>query len=97
VLVEPPLLHFPRFRALALFGRRSHELVVRTSMPASENLHISGCEQSQRRSRLFDHLIGAGEQRVRHGEPERPSGGEIDDQIELGRLLDRDVGRLRSA
>src|SRR5262249_8077142 len=40
-IVAPPLLHFPRFRALALFGRRPHEHVVRTSMPASENLHIS--------------------------------------------------------
>ena len=41
-IVAPPLLHFPRFRALALFGRRPHEHVVRTSMPASENLHRFG-------------------------------------------------------
>src|SRR5262245_1941158 len=31
---------------------------------------ISGCEQPQQQS-LFDHLVGAGEQTVRHGEAER--------------------------
>src|SRR5947208_7185259 len=31
-----------RFRALALFGRRSPERVVRSSLPASENLHKTG-------------------------------------------------------
>src|SRR5258707_9382531 len=33
--------HLPRFRALALFGRRPHQCVARPSMPASENLHRS--------------------------------------------------------
>ena len=32
----------PRFRALALFGRRSPQCVESLVMPASENLHISG-------------------------------------------------------
>ena len=36
-----------RFRALALFGRRPAERVVRSVLPASENLHITGCEQVQ--------------------------------------------------
>src|SRR5258708_12680706 len=31
--------HLPRFRALALFGRRPHQCVARPSMTASENLH----------------------------------------------------------
>src|ERR1700730_18347441 len=31
----------PRFRALALFGRRSPERVASSSLPASENLHIA--------------------------------------------------------
>jgi hypothetical protein len=35
---------------------------------------------------LFDHLIGAGEQRRRHVEAERLRRLEIDDQFELGRL-----------
>ena len=34
-----------RFRALALFSRRSPERLVRSSLPASENLHSSGLMQ----------------------------------------------------
>jgi hypothetical protein len=41
---------------------------------------------------LFDHLVGAGEQRLRHGEAEGLSGRQVDHQLELGRLLDRQVG-----
>src|SRR5216683_1459357 len=37
----PPVPHFPRFRALALFGRRSPQCVDSLVMPASENLHKS--------------------------------------------------------
>src|SRR5262249_10875831 len=46
--------------------------------------------------RLFDHLVGAGEQLVRHSEAEQPRGLGVDDQLELGRLQDWQVGRLRS-
>src|SRR6266849_7750998 len=35
----PPVPHFPRFRALALVGRRSPQCVDSLVMPASENLH----------------------------------------------------------
>src|SRR5262249_39626391 len=45
----------------------------------------------------FDHLVGAGEQRRRHGEAERIGGREINKEIEFGRLLDRELGWLRSA
>src|SRR5229473_764738 len=37
----PPVPHFPRFRALALFGRRPPQRVDSLVMPASENLHTS--------------------------------------------------------
>src|SRR5262249_32946752 len=42
----------------------------------------------------FDHLVGAREHR-RHFEAERLCGRNVDDEIEFGRLLDREVGRFR--
>ena len=45
---------------------------------------------------LFDHLVGASEQRRWHGEAERPRGLEIDRQLELGRLLDRQFALLEA-
>jgi len=43
---------------------------------------------------LLDRLIRAPQQRRGNGQPERPRGLEIDDQLELGGLLDGQVGRL---
>src|SRR5262245_134597 len=42
----------------------------------------------------FDHLVGAGENRVWHGQAEGLGGLEIDDELEPGRQLDRQLARL---
>jgi hypothetical protein len=46
-------------------------------------------------ARLFDHLVGAGNQRRRHVEAERLRHDQVNDEVELGRLLDRKIGGLR--
>ena len=43
---------------------------------------------------LIDHLVGAAEQREREGNAERFGGLEIEDQLDLGGLLNGQVGWL---
>ena len=43
---------------------------------------------------LFDHLVGAAEQRERDGKAKGFGCLEIDDQLDVGGLLDRNIGRL---
>ena len=45
-----------------------------------------------RNSGLLDHHIGKREELVRHRQAKRLSSVEVDDQFELSRLLDRQVG-----
>ena len=54
----PPGAHPPRFRALALLGRRPHQCVESHVIRRPRNLHISGPEQSQQSNPLFDRLVG---------------------------------------
>src|SRR5512132_3217741 len=49
---------------------------------------------SLRLAHSLDHLVGAGEQRRRHGQPEHPGGRGVYHQLELARLHDRQVRRL---
>ena len=46
--------------------------------------------------RLLNHRVRAQQQRLRDGDTERLRGFEVDDQLELRRLLDGEVGRLRA-
>ena len=48
----------------------------------------------QQTKALFDHLIGAGEERRGHFDVERLGGLQIDEQLEFVGPIDRDVTRL---
>ena len=48
----PSVPHTPRFRALALFGRWPPQRVDGLGIPASENLHRTGCERIAARQPL---------------------------------------------
>ena len=52
---------------------------------------------SPARADLFDHLVGAGEQRWWHFQTYRLGGRQVDDEVEHGRLLDREFTRFRPA
>ena len=45
---------------------------------------------------LFDHFVGASEQRLRHGEAERFGGLEVYGELEFGGFLNRELSRVRS-
>src|SRR5258707_13280160 len=46
--------------------------------------------------RLFDHLVGAAEDRLRNHEAERLRGFQVNEQLDFGGLLNRQVGRVLS-
>src|SRR5256885_11528273 len=72
--------------------------------PANGNPKLSGfgpagliataIARGRRRASTIDHLVGAGEQRRGNFQAEDARGLRVDDQLELGGLLDRKVGRL---
>src|SRR5262245_43177476 len=50
-----------------------------------------------RRSSLFDHLVGAGEQRRRHSDRKGRGSNHVDGEVKLRRLLDWQVSGLGTA
>jgi len=64
---------------------RRHSLDSRVARRQSHSYLASG---------LFDHLVGADEERQRKGDAERFGGLQINDQLKLRSLHNRQVGRL---
>ena len=56
---------------------------------------IPHCNKSA--SFLLDDLVGSSEQHGRDFDADRPRSDQIDSEIELSRLLDRNIGGLRAA
>jgi hypothetical protein len=74
-----------------------------SALPPTADIRRTGCHvrfvplatnAPQQTAFLFDHLVGAGEQRLRQGEAERLGGLEVDHQLELCRLFNRQITRL---
>jgi hypothetical protein len=58
---------------------------------------VSSCSTCRvRKAELFDHLVGGSEQGRRNGEAEHRGGLDVEDQLELARLYNRQVGGLRT-
>src|SRR5262245_14013051 len=82
-------------------AHRPRRIRLRPSDARKDREYGSTCRQTQKLSAgrfhpslisLFDQLVGAGEQRRRNFEAKRLGGRQVDDELELGRLHDRQVG-----
>src|SRR5438874_2999737 len=70
----------------------------RTRSPRNRDPSPDSAQRNSRanQGRLFDHLVGADEQRLWHRQTERHGRLEVDHQLEFGWLLDRQVGGCRT-
>src|SRR5262245_36889280 len=58
---------------------------------------VSSCNKEVAVVRLFNHFVSDGEQRRRYGQAKHARSRVVDDELELGRLLYRQVARLLAA
>ena len=74
------------------------KLTVKADVRVRQLSAISGPAQVQQTQQaLLDHLVGAGKQRRRNFKTESLRGRKVYNEIELGRLFDRNFARLRPA
>jgi hypothetical protein len=66
----------------------------RNAIAPSRSALTSNTIDPKRASRLLDHLVGGGQKRFRDYQAERFSRVQIDEQLDLGRLLDRQIAWL---
>jgi len=78
-------------------GTRTHKSTMLINVrlaPTSGAKAKLAAQRTQQKAPLFDHLIGATEERDWDGEAQRPRRLEVDDQLNFGGLLDGQVGRF---
>src|SRR5262245_26319999 len=93
-MVEPLRHHQTKEAATDMFylPPPRHISTLPKSGPTAMSAAMSGSPESGDQASLFDHLVGAGKHGSGHVEAEHLGGGQVDDEIELGRLFDRKVG-----
>ena len=69
-------------------------LQLRTFACAAKSDAMGQQETSRNAVKLVDRLVGEREQVRRYGDAERLGSREIDNELEFGRLLDRDIAGL---
>jgi hypothetical protein len=84
--------------ATSIGGRRSDFFTARKLTPVILDFCNNICHLrtnciAARRASLFDPLIGTGEERRRDVKVDRLGGLQVDDEIKLSRLLDRQIAR----
>src|SRR5262249_8414524 len=77
--------------AICTFERQGHLVGTVTGSPSGRPSQRSGLPilTHDELASSLDHLVGAGEQRLRDFEAERPGGLEVEDELEFGGELDR--------
>src|SRR6266567_5102758 len=91
-----------RYVLAIMVGRPpASQLWLCCAQPYSLQISLSRAEPAEKGQAatfadLLDHLVGGREQRRWDGEVEGLGGIDVDDEIELGRDLDRQVARFRS-